>query len=88
MAQQKPLALPSAGYAGATGPSWRSGEELIDALPYIDPLAPDVKRQVESLIEEEMRRSTKRPADYLKDLPAMPAMKFEGHPMLAEEYER
>jgi hypothetical protein len=66
----------------------RPGEELIDALPYIDPLTPDIKKQVESLIEAEMRNSTKRPADYLKELPALPPAKFEGHPLLLQEYER
>ena len=58
--QQAPLQLDSAAYGEATG--WRRGEHLIDALPYIDPLTPDVKREVEALIEEEMRSSSKRPA--------------------------
>lgn len=66
----------------------RPGEDLVDALPYIDPLTPDIKKQVEALIEAEMRNSTKRPADYLKELPALPPAKFEGHPLLLAEYER
>ncbi|KAG6572957.1 Pre-mRNA-splicing factor SPF27-like protein, partial [Cucurbita argyrosperma subsp. sororia] len=35
-----------------------------------------------------MRRSSKRPADFLKDLPPIPKFKFDDHPMLAREYER
>jgi pre-mRNA-splicing factor SPF27 len=84
--QQQPLALDSAAYGQASG--WRKGEDLIDALPYIDPLTPDIKKQVEALIEEEMRSSAKRPADYLKELPPLPPAKFEGHPLLQAEYER
>jgi hypothetical protein len=44
--------------------------------------------QVDKLIEEEMRRSTRRPADYLKELPPVPPARFEGHSMLQQEYER
>jgi pre-mRNA-splicing factor SPF27 len=40
------------------------------------------------LIEEEMKRSTKRPADYLKELGPVPGPKFESNPLLAAEYER
>lgn len=82
----QPLALDYRAYGDAEG--WRRGEHLIDALPYIDPLTPDIKKQVEKLIEEEMRASTKRPADYMRDLPPMPPLKFEGHPMLQTEYDR
>jgi pre-mRNA-splicing factor SPF27 len=63
-------------------------QELIDALAYIDPLTPDVKQQVDKLIEEEMRRSTRRPADYVKELPPVPPARFGGHSMLQQEYER
>jgi len=48
----------------------------------------DVKKQVDSLIEEEMRRSSRKPADYLADFPPLPGPRFEGHPLLAAEYER
>lgn len=85
---QETLALPAPTASYGEGPSWRSNAELIDALPCIDPLTTDVKRQVEQLIEEEMRSSSKRPADYLRELPALPPMKFEAHPMLNVEYER
>ncbi|CAH9086031.1 unnamed protein product [Cuscuta epithymum] len=71
-------------------PAWSSGSELIDALPYIDDDYgdPNVKAEVDRLVEEEMRRSTKKPSDFLKDLPPLPKFKFENHPMLAREYER
>lgn len=45
MASQAPLAL---------GYGWRKNEDLIDALPYVDPLTPEDKRAVEKLIEEEV----------------------------------
>lgn len=83
----QPLALEYHGKAQAEG-HWRRGQELIDALAYIDPLTPDVKQQVDKLIEEEMRRSTKQPADYVKELPPVPPARFGGHTMLQQEYER
>lgn len=65
-------------------------DEVIDALPYIDDDYgdPRVKADVDRLVEEEMRRSVKKPADFLKDLPPLPKFGFENHPMLAREYER
>ncbi|RAL38771.1 hypothetical protein DM860_013452 [Cuscuta australis] len=71
-------------------PAWSSGSELIDALPYIDDDYgdPKVKAEVDRLVDEEMRRSTRKPSDFLKDLPPLPKFKFENHPMLAREYER
>eukprot|EP00878_Enallax_costatus_P014511 GHUV01015178.1.p1 GENE.GHUV01015178.1~~GHUV01015178.1.p1 ORF type:complete len:240 (+),score=71.40 GHUV01015178.1:292-1011(+) len=83
----QPLAIEYHGKSQGTG-HWRKGQELIDALAYVDPITDDVRAKVNKLIEEEMRRSTKKPADYLKDMPAVPPAKFEGHPMLKEEYER
>ncbi|KMZ71151.1 Pre-mRNA-splicing factor SPF27-like protein [Zostera marina] len=63
---------------------------IIDALPYIDNEYgdPRVKAIVDSLVEEEMRRSSKKPSDFLRDLPPMPKFDFMDHPMLAKEYER
>lgn len=62
-------------------PAWRvsADAEVIDALPYIDDdyADPRVKAEVDRLVEEEMRRSSKRPADFLKDLPPLPKLKFE-----------
>lgn len=54
-------------------------DEMIDALPYIDDDYGDakVKAEVDRLVEEEMRRSVKKPADFLKDLPPLPNFKFE-----------
>ncbi|GLT63521.1 hypothetical protein SLA2020_360800 [Shorea laevis] len=67
-----------------------SNAEIVDALPYIDDDYgnPKVKEEIDRLIEEEMRRSAKKPADFLKDLPSLPKFNFENHPMIAKEYER
>ncbi|XP_021649637.1 pre-mRNA-splicing factor SPF27 homolog [Hevea brasiliensis] len=67
-----------------------SNSEIIDSLPYIDDDYgdPSVKAEVDRLVEEEMRRSSKKPADFLKDLPPLPKFNFENYPMLAKEYER
>ena len=81
-----PLALEFTAHGQSAG--WRRGEDLIDALPYIDTLPPEAKKQVDALIEEELRRSTKKPADYLREMPAVPPNLFEGHPLLAAEYNR
>ncbi len=86
VAAAKPLALEYQAHGQASG--WRKGEDLIDALPYLDALAPDMKKQVDALIEEEQKRSTKKPADYLREMPALSSTMFEGHPLLAAEYER
>ncbi|RYR64684.1 hypothetical protein Ahy_A03g010749 [Arachis hypogaea] len=67
-----------------------SHAEIIDALPYIDSdyADPKVKLEVDRLVEEEMRRSTKMPADFLKELPPLPTLNFEEYPMVGREYER
>ncbi|GMY23913.1 pre-mRNA-splicing factor SPF27 homolog isoform X1 [Fagus crenata] len=74
------------------GPTWPglSSAEVIDALPYIDADYGDarVKEEVDRLVEDEMRRSSKKPADFLKDLPPLPSFTFQNHPMIAREYER
>ncbi|KAL6973614.1 Pre-mRNA-splicing factor SPF27 [Sarracenia purpurea var. burkii] len=71
-------------------PSWSIGAEIIDSLPYIDDDYgdPKVKEEVDRLVEDEMRRSSKKPTDFLKDLPPLPKSNFENHPMLAREYDR
>ncbi|MED6138399.1 Pre-mRNA-splicing factor SPF27, variant 3 [Stylosanthes scabra] len=67
-----------------------SHPEIIDALPYIDSdyADPKVKLEVDRLVEEEMRRSTKKPADFLKEFPPLPTLNFEEYPMIGREYER
>ncbi|XP_057421266.1 pre-mRNA-splicing factor SPF27 homolog [Lotus japonicus] len=67
-----------------------SDAEIIDALPYIDDDYgdPRVKVEVDRLVEDEMRRSSKKPADFLKDFPPLPTSNLEGYPMIAREYER
>ncbi|RYR17707.1 hypothetical protein Ahy_B03g062402 [Arachis hypogaea] len=67
-----------------------SHAEIIDALPYIDSdyADPKVKFEVDRLVEEEMRRSTKMPADFLKELPPLPTLNFVEYPMVGREYER
>ncbi|EEF32832.1 Breast carcinoma amplified sequence, putative, partial [Ricinus communis] len=64
--------------------------EIVDALPYIDDEYgnPSIKAEVDRLVEEEMRRSHKKPSDFLKDLPPLPTFTFENYPMLGKEYER
>jgi pre-mRNA-splicing factor SPF27 len=54
-------------------------EIIIDALPYIDDdySNDSVKKEVDRLVEEEMRRSSKKPADFLKDFPPLPTSNFE-----------
>ncbi|CAM8989146.1 hypothetical protein QQ045_007025 [Rhodiola kirilowii] len=73
-------------------PTWSgaSSAEIIDALPYIDDdySDPKIKQEVDRLVEEEMRKSSRKPADYLKDLPPLRKLSFEQHPMLQKEYER
>lgn len=65
--------------SSSSRPSWSTGAEIIDALPYIDDDYGDpiVKEEVDRLVEEEMRRSSKKPSDFLKDLPPLPIFNFE-----------
>ncbi|KAJ4960341.1 hypothetical protein NE237_020251 [Protea cynaroides] len=65
----------------ASRPSWSAvwTEEMVDALPYIDDDYgnPNVKEEVDRLVEEEMRRGIKKPADFLKEFPPVPKLNFE-----------
>eukprot|EP00884_Botryococcus_braunii_P012315 jgi/Botrbrau1/21084/Bobra.0144s0082.1 len=70
------------------GNLWRKGSDLISSLPYIDDLTPAEKEVVHKLIEDEAKRSTKRPTDYLKEITIPPLLKFEKNPMLQAEYKR
>lgn len=60
-------------------PAVTTTAEVIDALPYIDDEYgdPKMKEEVDRLVEEEMRRSSKKPSDFLKDLPPLPKFNFE-----------
>lgn len=53
----QPLALDSA--PAGQGAGWRKGQDLIDALPYVDRLTPEEKQRVDKLIQEEARALTK-----------------------------
>lgn len=86
MAAKAPLAIDYTAHGAASG--WRAGEHLIDALPYVDPVRPEVRPIVEALIEEEKQRSTKMPSDYLREMPPVRAPQFDEHPVLKTEYER
>eukprot|EP00873_Tetraselmis_striata_P013349 jgi/Tetstr1/433613/TSEL_022878.t1 len=66
----EPLALDYAAFGQAGGA--RRGEDSSTRCRTWTRCRPDTKRSVEQLIEEEMRRSSKRPADYLKELPEVP----------------
>lgn len=48
----QPLALDSA--PAGQGAGWRKGQDLIDALPYVDRLTPEEKQRVDKLIQEEV----------------------------------
>lgn len=61
---------------------------VIDALPYIDGMTNDDRHQAEELINEELKKSNKKPSDYLASFPPLPASRFEGHPILQHEYAR
>ncbi|KXZ41177.1 hypothetical protein GPECTOR_684g823 [Gonium pectorale] len=84
--QQRPLAIDYAAHGAAKG--WRANEHLIDALPYIDHVAPELRSKVEALIEEEKRASSKLPGDYLRELPPVHKPRFDDHPVLKTEYDR
>ncbi|KAG1370957.1 putative Pre-mRNA-splicing factor SPF27 [Cocos nucifera] len=66
---------------------WTAGPkaDVVDALPYIDDDYgdPRVKAEVDRLVEEEMRRSVKKPTDFLRELPPLPKFNFE---VLNESY--
>jgi hypothetical protein len=59
---------------------------LVDALPYVDPVANELQMEVKRLIEDEMKRMPKR--DYLERLPAPPTSFLDTDPLVKEEMER
>lgn len=56
-------------------PSWSTGADVIDALPYIDDEYD--KEQVDVMIQKEMRMSSKKPSDFLKQLPPIPSFSLQ-----------
>ncbi|KAK9068110.1 hypothetical protein SSX86_012221 [Deinandra increscens subsp. villosa] len=74
--------------SASSRPSWSTSASQTDALPYIDNEYgdPNVKSEVDRLIEEEMRRSSKTPSDYLNDLP--PSRSQIQLRVITKEYER
>lgn len=61
---------------------------VIDALSYIDNITKAERSEADELIKEELRRSNKRPSDYLATLAPIPASKLQERPVLQSEYER
>lgn len=86
MSQQQPLALTDVAHGEQKG--WRRHTQLVDALPYVDGLSPAEKAAVDKLIEEEMRSSSKKPSDYLSELPPLPEPRFKGDELLEKEMAR
>ncbi|GIL61018.1 hypothetical protein Vafri_15441 [Volvox africanus] len=86
MASKRPLALEYTAEGAAK--FLRANESAIDALPYVDHVPPELRPVVDSLIEEEKRKSIKLPSDYLRELPPVRAPHFDEHPVLKTEYER
>ncbi|GLI68509.1 hypothetical protein VaNZ11_012953, partial [Volvox africanus] len=86
MASKRPLTLEYTAEGAAK--FLRANESVIDALPYVDNVPPELRPVVDSLIEEEKRKSIKLPSDYLRELPPVRAPHFDEHPVLKTEYER
>lgn len=63
-------------------------EDEHTGLPYIDSISPEEQAVVERLLQEEAARGPKQPGDYLKELPPMPQIKFQGRPALQAEWAR
>ena len=59
MSSAKPLAIAATAFGEGAG--WRKGQDLIDALPYVDALTPEEKQAVDKLIEEEVGTFSKPP---------------------------
>ncbi|CAG9463728.1 unnamed protein product [Pedinophyceae sp. YPF-701] len=74
---KKPLLLESGGRKENEDLGlWRAKQELIDALPYVDPLPTEVRAKVEGLIKAEMRRMDTSAKDYEDKLPPVPESKL------------
>ncbi|PRW44378.1 pre-mRNA-splicing factor SPF27-like protein isoform A [Chlorella sorokiniana] len=81
-----PLQLTDVAHGEQKG--WRRSQHLVDSLPYVDGLTPQEKAAVDKLIEEEMRSSSKKPTDYLNELPPLPETRFKGDELLEKEMAR
>ena len=66
-----------------TSESWRSGSNLIDALPYSDHITERERQAAEQLILEECKNSTKTVEEYLAEFPPLPPTVLEVSSVLA-----
>ena len=72
---------------GAGAPS-RWANEAVDALPYADVLPEGWREDVDRLINEEMRRMSKRPKDYLAEMAPAREIDWSRCPLLEKEFKR
>ena len=62
--------------------------QLIDSLAYIDGVDTALLSRAQALIQDELKRVSKRPAEYLKELPKAEDVRFENCPLSARAFER
>ena len=62
--------------------------QLIDSLAYIDGVDTALLSRAQALIQDELKRVSKRPAEYLKELPKAEDVSFENCPLSARAFER
>ncbi|ACO61243.1 predicted protein [Micromonas commoda] len=79
----KPMLLDS-----AEQKSTRWNNPLIDALPYADVLPEGWRETADQLVQEEMRRMTKRPKDYLAEMAPAKEIDWSKCPLLEPEFRR
>ena len=72
----------------ADGAASRWVRDDIDALPYADQLPPDWREMAERLVQEEMRRMTKRPKDYLAEMKPAREINTSQCPLVGKELAR
>jgi hypothetical protein len=68
--------------------STRWNNPLIDALPYADVLPEGWRETADQLVQEEMRRMTKRPKDYLAEMAPAKEIDWSKCPLLEPEFRR
>jgi len=73
---------------GAEQKSSRWNNPLIDALPYADVLPEGWRETSDQLVQEEMRRMTKRPKDYLAEIAPAKEIDWSKCPLLEQEFRR